>query len=71
MHFALRPKTDCMKENMCSECNACIQICTHQAIQLKVNQEGFAYPEIDSENASIAIYAIKYAQCKTEIKQNP
>ena len=38
-----------MKENMCSECNACIQICTHQAIQLKVNQEGFAYPEIDSE----------------------
>jgi coenzyme F420-reducing hydrogenase beta subunit len=49
MHFALRPKTDCMKENMCSECNACIQICTHQAIQLKVNQEGFAYPEIDSE----------------------
>ena len=36
-----------MVENNCSECNACVQICKHQAIELKVNEEGFSYPCIN------------------------
>lgn len=50
-YYAFRPKTKnrLYERKHVFECNACIQICTHQAIQLKVNQEGFAYPEIDSE----------------------
>ncbi len=38
-----------MVENNCSECNACVQICKHQAIELKVNEEGFSYPCINIE----------------------
>ena len=38
--------------HLCSECNACIQICKHKAIVLIENEEGFSYPFID-ENKCI------------------
>jgi coenzyme F420-reducing hydrogenase beta subunit len=35
------------KQN-CTGCRACEQKCIHKAIQMKANEEGFLYPEIDS-----------------------
>ena len=31
----------------CTACSACLNICKHSAITMKVNNEGFYYPHID------------------------
>lgn len=36
-----------MLGSKCSECNACVQICNHEAIRLEENFEGFSYPAIN------------------------
>lgn len=35
--------------HLCSECNACKQICSRDAIQMIQNNEGFSYPEVDKD----------------------
>ena len=34
----------------CTGCSACAQICTHQAIRMLPDEEGFLYPQIDSNS---------------------
>lgn len=34
----------------CTGCSACVQICTHQAIRMLPDEEGFLYPQINSNN---------------------
>lgn len=36
-----------LKDEMCSGCNACIEICPKQCIHLITDQEGFWYPKVD------------------------
>lgn len=33
--------------NMCTGCETCLQICTHSAITMQSNEEGFLYPRIN------------------------
>ncbi len=37
------------KKNECFGCEACIDVCSHRAITMKEDDEGFRYPEIDTE----------------------
>ena len=37
------------KKESCCGCNACLNICPHNAIEMKADEEGFLYPKIDEE----------------------
>ena len=35
--------------NACTGCSACLNSCPKSAISMKINEEGFKYPEIDAD----------------------
>lgn len=37
-------------KQLCCGCEACVQICNHQAISMQEDEEGFRYPHIDSHS---------------------
>ena len=42
-----------IKNNVdCCGCNACGDICVHNAITFKTDNEGFWYPEVDMQNCT-------------------
>lgn len=46
------------KEDCCG-CTACFAICPKKAISMKRDEEGFAYPVIDSSKCSICYQCLK------------
>ena len=36
-------------KELCTGCQACYSICPKQAIEMKINREGFYYPKIDED----------------------
>ncbi|WP_320614506.1 Coenzyme F420 hydrogenase/dehydrogenase, beta subunit C-terminal domain [Fusobacterium sp.] len=55
----------------CTGCGACENICPHNAICLKSNEEGFLYPEVDEERCIDCFLCNKVCQIenKTEIEK--
>ena len=41
-----------LKENLCTGCGACFNICPFDAIKMEYNNEGFLYPIIDKEKCT-------------------
>ena len=36
-------------KTICCGCEACVQVCAHNAISMQEDSEGFRYPIVDSE----------------------
>lgn len=45
----MNKKNICNKKSLCTGCEACVNICSHNAIKMKHDWKGFLYPEIDSQ----------------------
>ena len=54
-------------KDLCCGCGACEQICPTQAIHLKINEEGFAYPVIEEKLCVNCGICVKKCQCIKEI----
>lgn len=57
------------KEN-CTGCSACIAVCRQKAINMKINEEGFWYPNINQDKCSDCNICINICPINNNIKNN-
>lgn len=57
------------KKEFCTGCSACMNICPQECISMKINDEGFLYPEIDKSKCVNCGLCRKICPANSEIKR--
>ena len=59
------------KKSVCTGCQACSNLCTQNAIKMKMNEEGFFFPRIDGNYCikceNVFRFVRKYAMINVKI----
>ena len=58
------------EKNKCCGCGACVQVCSHQAIIMREDEEGFRYPIVDKVNCVECGLCEKVCQYVNQVEKN-